>query len=380
MPPSQARSQSAPLNIQWRRGEFRTFYAQMKIRVGGHNGNSPVELLKGDEFEYDGSICKYAGAEFPQPNLRAAIRDGWATTNEEISDPAPFVASRDVAVSQSKNTDLSRVQRRPRQPLENDSLDEETVLDVNDRRAAMNPRTGQGHLGRSDNRRTAADRGVQPPPEERMAVSASELDEQDGVEISRIRTPKSLKVDILAKPNAARDIELSMDHDKGVGRYAGERRTRSNVIEREGVTITTNNNMDRSVRPETSDGTEGRHVGNVRHSTASKRNVEGMTIEDTSGDRTRPRAPRPAPAKAAAPPAKAAPKVRIPDDASPKLKVAIRLCPDFPVDWNFFAKPEDKLAKIKKLGTSPSLLDALYAVESSAMKKTLEQKYKSHFG
>ncbi len=371
MPPSPARSQSAPSAFPWRRGEFHKFYAKMKIRVGGHNGSQPVELLQGDEFEYDGSICKYAGAEFQQPNLRAAIRDGWATMDENGHTPAPFVSNRDVAVSQSKNTDLSRVQRRPRAPLESDAHDEDTVLEVSDRRNAMNPRTGQGHLGQADNRRAAADRGFQPAPEERMAVSASELDDQDGIEISRIRTPTKLKVDVLAKPNAARDIELSMDHEKGVGRFAGERRTRPNVIEREGVTITTTSNMDRGARVVEADESSGRHVGNVRHSSSAKRNVEGMTIEDTSGDRSTRR-----PAAKAAP----APKPRVPDDASPKLKVAIRICVDFPVDWNFFAKSDDKVARIKKLGASSDLLDALYAVESPAMKKTLEQKYKSHFG
>lgn len=369
MPPSPARSQSVPTNFQWRRGEFHKFYAKMKIRVGGHNGNQPVELLQGDEFEYDGSICKYAGAEFQQPNLRAAIRDGWATAEEGDFAPAPFVASRDVAVSQSKNTDLSRVQRRPRAPLESDAHDEDTVLEVSDRRNAMNPRTGAGHLGRQDNRRQASTAGTF----RGMELTASDVDDQDAVEIAPIRSSAKLKVDVLANPNAARDIELR-DHDSGYGRFAGERRSRPNVVQQEGITITTSNRMDRSSRVAEADETEGRHVGNVRHSSAAKRSVEGMTIEDTSSRRAAKSAPAP---RAAAP--KAAPKPHIPDDASPKLKVAIRLCPKFPVDWNFFAKPEDKVARIKKLGASPDLLDALYSVESPAMRKVLETKYKSHF-
>lgn len=379
MPPSPARPQSAPASFQWRRGEFHKFYAKMKIRVGGHNGSQPVELLQGDEFEYDGSICKYAGAEFQQPNLRAAIRDGWATMDENGNSPAPFVSNRDIAVSQSKNTDLSRVQRRPRVALENDSHDEDTVLEVSDRRNAMNPRTGQGHLSQADNRRAASDRGLQPALEERMAVSASELDEQDGIEISKIRTSAKLKVDILAKPNAARDIELSMDHEKGVGRFAGPRRG-PNVVEREGVTITSSSSMNRGARAVVeADESSGRHVGNVRHSTAAKRNVEGMTIEDTSGDRST-RRPAPKASKSQEPALSTrAPKARIPDDASPKLKMAIRRCPDFPVDWNFFAKAEDKLARIKKLGASADLLDAVYAAESPAMRKVLETKFKAHF-
>ncbi len=373
MPPSPARSQSAPTNFQWRRGEFHTFYAKMKIRVGGHNGSQPVEILQGDEFEYDGSLCKYAGAEFQQPNLRAAIRDGWATEHEDDgSSPAPFVSNRDVAVSQSKNTDLSRVQRSSRQRFESDSQDEDTVLEVSDRRNAMDPRTRQGHLTQQDNRRASVERGYQPAPEERMAVSSSDIDDQDGVEISKIRTSAKLKVDILAKPNAARDIELSMDHEKGVGRFAGERRTRPNVIQQEGITIKTSSKMDRGGQVVEADESSGRHVGNVRHSSA-KRSVEGISVEDISR-RGAPPAKEPSVKKA--PPA----KPHVPDDASPKLKMAIRLCPEFPVDWNFFAKADDKISRIKKLGASPELLDALYAVESSAVKKVLETKFKSHFG
>lgn len=237
----------------------------------------------------------------------------------------------------------------------------------------MNPRTGQGHLNQSNNRRT--DRVAHSPGTFRgMELSASDVDAQEAVEISSIRSPAKLKVDIAAKPNVTRDIEMR-DHDSGFGRFAGERR-QPNVVQREGVTITSSvGNMDRNVRPDSSDGTEGRHVGNVRHSTSSKRSVEGMTIEDTSGDRTVKRAARPTPAK----PAKPASAPHIPDDASPKLKMAIRLCPKFPPDWNFFAKPDAKVSRIKHLGASADLLDALYAVESPAMKRILEQKYKAHF-
>ncbi len=390
MPPSPARPQTAPNNVPWKRGEYLTFYAKMKIRVGGHNGNESIEIPGGDEFEYDGMIVRYAGREFPQPNMRAAIRDGWATMGEDDgASPAPFVSSRDVAKSQSKTTDLSRVQRNVRQRFESDSLDEETVIEVADRKNVRDSRSGAGHLTSNHNRRTAShERGLQPAPEDRMAVSASELDEQDGVEISSIRTPAKLKVDLTKRPNAARDIELSMDHEKGVGRFAGERRTRPNIVEREGVTIRTSvGNMDRSAAVEVSDSVDGgRQVGTVRHSSKG-RTVEGISVEDTSGDRTQkpskaaPAKPaaKAAPAKASKPAPKAVPKPRIPDDAPQKLKYAIRVCPNFPVDWNFFAKSEDKLDRIKKLGSDASLLDALYAVESPAMKKVLEQKFKSHF-
>lgn len=376
MPPSNARSQDT---FPWKRNEFHTFYANVSIRVGGHNGQDPVELTKGDEFEYDGTICKYLGREFPQPNLRGALREGWVSLNQDGGTPMPFTSARDVAVSQSKNTDLSRVQRRAHVTMDSDSIDEETVLEVADRKNVRDQRTGRGHLTASDNRRS----GDHAPGTFRgMELTASDVDEQDAVEISPIRSKaKAAPVDVLRNPHAARDVELSTDHEKGFGKFKGPRRA-SNVVQREGVTITSSvGNMDRGRSVEVAEEGDGTRVGSVRHSSASKRHVEGVSVEDTSGNHARAKpsqAPSAKPAVAAKP-VKAAPKPHIPDDASPKLKMAIRLCPQFPVDWNFFAKPEDKLSRVKKLGSGADLLDALYAVESPAMKKILEQKFKGHF-
>lgn len=376
MPPA-ARPQTAPGPIVWKRNEFHTFYAVMDIRVGSHNGNEPVSISKGDEFDYDGSVCKYGGREFPQPNLRGAIRDGWASLNPSGASPATFTSARDVAVSQSRNTDLSRVQRRPRVQLESDALDEETVLEVGDRKNARDQRSGRGHLTASDNRRQASTAGTF----RGLDMSASDVDEQDAIEISPIRSRAKLgAVDISKNPGAAKDIENSMDHSKGFGKFEGPRRT-PKVVQREGVSITSNiDNMDRRRGVEVGEEGDGHQIGRVRHSSSSKRSVEGVTVEDTSGNHSRTKPVTKASAKAAPAPApKAVAKPRIPDDASPKLKVAVRLCPQFPVDWNFFAKAEDKVARVKKLGASPDLLDALYAVESPAMKKILEQKYRAHF-
>jgi len=35
------------------------------------------------------------------------------------------------------------------------------------------------------------------------------------------------------------------------------------------------------------------------------------------------------------------------NEISPKLKAAREIDPNFPESWNFFAKPDDKIAKIK---------------------------------
>lgn len=379
--PAQASSQSGPTPITWKRGEFHTFYAQMKIRVGADKGHDPFDIEKGDEFEYDGSICRYAGREVPQPQMRSAVKAGWATLDPEGRSPAAFVAVRDVARSQSKTTDLSRVQRAGARVMESDSLDEQTVLEVGDRNRSMDaqgrhqaPRIVTAADNRRDDHKPGTFRGLE--------VTQSDIDEQDATPIGRISSPAKLKVDMIANPGVTHQIN-ARTHEQGFGRFNGQRRERT--VEREGVVITTNvGDVDRDVRP---DGTsEGKVVGKVRR-TETRKSSEGVTVEDTSGPRigrkaAKAEAPaKAAPAKAAAPRPVPAPRAapKLPPDASPKLKMAVRLDPEFPTDWNFFASANDKLARIKKLGSGPRLLDALYATESAPMKKVLEQKFSSHF-
>ena len=363
MPARPAQSTSQPVSITWKRGEFHTFYAQMKIRVGGTGPNQNVDIQDKDDFEYDGTTCKYAGMEFAQPSLRKAIQVGWATMDPEGNTPAPFVASRDIAVSQSKTKDLSRVQRHAHDDrMEADSLDEETVINVSDRQAARNPRTGAGHLTAKDNKRAAHSPGTF----RGLDVTQSDIDSQDGRSIGKVRSAATVKVDIIANPGAARDIEAAQDVSNGYGRLQKERGQR---VEREGVIITGSRNVDRSRAIEVGDETSGKVVGSVRHSSAKERVEGGVTVKD--GNRR--------PVKAASPAPAPKPVQRIPDDASPKLKLALRICPDFPIDWNFFAKSDDKVKRIKTLGASSDLLDALYSVESAAMKKVMETKFKTHF-
>jgi hypothetical protein len=349
--------------IRWKRGEFRTFFAQLKIRVGG---KQEVTINEGDEFDYDGSVCRYAGDEFPQPQLRGAIAQGWATVDEEGAVPATFTAPRKVAKSQTKNTDLSRVQRHEPVPMETDALDEDTVLNVADRANVRDDVSGRGHLGARHNRRQAAvmSKGPEQASPEGMQVTQSDIDQQDHTPIARVKSKANLgKIDVTRHPGMARDISRRT-HEDGYGKFDGKRR-KPDVIHREGVDIQMNvGNVDPSIQP--GDEDEGVEVGRVRHSSARKRSAEGISIEDTG----RPKA------KAKAKKAKDKDKG---NGINPKLRIALKVHPDFPRDWNFFGKTDDKMARVKELGAESDLLDALYASESGAMKKALEKKYPKHF-
>ena len=359
--------------IRWKRGEFRTFYAQLKIRVGGKN---EITIGEGDEFEYDGSVCKYAGDEFSQPQLRGAISEGWATLDEEGERVATFTASRKVAKSQSKNTDLSRVQRHEPQEMETDNQDEDTVLQVADRAKVRDKVSGRGHLKPRHNRREAAvmSRGPEQSSPEGMEVTQSDIDQQDHTTIAPIKSRANIgKIDVTKQPGLARDISRR-SHEDGYGKFGGERKA-SNLIHTEGVDIKMNvGNVDPDIR--IGDEDEGVEVGRVRHSNSRKRTSEGISIEDTG--RPKKAATKKAATKKTAT-KKTATKKAATNGTNPKLRIATKVYSDFPQDWNFYAKTSEKLARIQELGADPDLLDALYASESSAVKKALQSEFSEHF-
>lgn len=359
--------QSQP--IRWKRGEFHIFFAQMKIRVGGINGNGTTDILAGDEFEYDGSIVKYAGAEFPQPGLRGAIKNQWATLDPDGNVPAAFTSDRNVAKSQTISRDLSKVQRQEARPVKTDSLDEETVLNIGDRKRAMDPVTGQGHLTRDDNRRTASTAGTRS-----LNITQSDFDQQDHTPIAQVRSRANLGVVDITKPQntrLARDLEMA-GHDQGYGAYSGQK----HVVQREGVTITTNvGDVGRDIK--IGDDSDGTVVGSVRH-TDKKQHIEGIDVIDTSV-----RSVHKQPIVQTK--SRLIMKTKTKTDISLKLRIAKDIYPNFPEDWNFFAKTSDKIARVEKLkdledtGSIKGILDALYASESKSVRSALVEKFPDNF-
>lgn len=335
--------------IVWKRGVFQKFYAKIKIRVGGAN---PFAIMKGDEFDYDGSILKYSGMEVPQPQMRSAYNEGWYSLEpDDDSGVSPVVAPRNVAKSQTKTTDLAHVQRMNGQQMSADNSDEDTVMDVKERRpgADENPRAQPKAITKSTRQAPS------------LVVNPGNLEAQEGVEVGRIRTSSKLKIDMTKDESHAAKKQL--DNIKGSG-FIPNRAGQKRVIETEGITITTNvGNVDRSVHAD--DGDEGTVVGKVRHT--AKGSSEGVEVQDTSSIRNKPVAPAPAPAK------------KIDMKLSPKVRVARAIDPNFPADWSFEGKLAQRMERVKEHGVSPTFLEALYAAEGDQMRKLLEKTYPKQF-
>lgn len=389
--------------IKWQRNQFVKLYARMKIRLGG---KTDVTIEAGDEFETDGTIVKYAGFELPLPGIRGSYNDGWCTTDPGEVGNGPVravVPTRNVARSDMKTTDLSRVQRSGSQAFATDALDEETVLHVSDRTSREN----YDERGRLQRHITAADNRRQAAPGQRMAISQSDMDSQDGVVIGRVGTKAKLGVvDVDKRPEiAGRLNDLSTEHGAG----------RAHLIEREGITVRTN--LGRTNRTVSESHDEGVVVGQVRNS-STRSSVDGISVRDTSSIRNkRPAEPAPAvrPARTAAKPAakpaakkvakkvaakpaapvkkpakpipkaaakkasqKAAPKIvskPAKENLSPQVRIARQFDPSFPSDWVFTGRLSDRLAAIKEHGASDDFVRAVYAAEGDQMRKVLVKEF-----
>lgn len=354
------------LSVQWKRGQFQTFYALMKIRVGGAN---PVDILRGEQFEYDGTILKYAGHELPSSSVRGAFRQGWVSTESpedgEVNRVPPRVVSRNVAKAKSVNRDLANVQRGDSHSVTTDHLDEETVFDVSDRRpgAQDNPRAAPRIMTQAQNRR-ASTAG--------MRVETDEVEEQEGVAVGRVKTKASIgAVDITKKENVGLADRLD-NTVRGLGKP--QLRPQGRTIVREGVTIKTSvGDVDPNVRDEADD--QGVHVASVRKSPGT-RTVEGITIKDTSNIRHESSGPK---SPVARPQNGAKASYKVNTKLPPKVRVARAIDPEFPADWDFTGKLADRMERVKKHGATQVFLEALYAAEGDQMRKLLEKTYPKQF-
>lgn len=325
----------------YQRGKYIKYFAKMKIRVGGANS---IDIQKGDEFEYDGSILKYSGMEVSSPQLRGAIENGWANVEGVVEEESEEIyveavrPSRSIAKSQTINRDLSKVQRTASSTVSPSSLDEDEVLKVSDRETMA--KKAPKILKSTDNRKT---RG--------MEIQSDSQDNQDAVSIGRVRTSAKAVFNDVNNSAALKKIQ-ELENLSGIRADLYE-----NKVVKEGVTITSN--LGRMSSVSEADPEDGEVVGRVRNS--SRNSVEGISVADTSGIRN--------PTK----------KAVLPSNVDPRIRIARAIDPDFPLDWSFSGKLVDRLQAVKDHGVAPSFLEALFAAEGDQMRKILMKEFPDQF-
>lgn len=351
---------------EFQRGKFKKYWATMKLRVGG--SNVPVDILQGDEFEFDGTILKYGGGEYTSPQIRGAINAGWATDSRQgQSHVQAHRSTRSVAKSTSVNRDLSRVQRNDPNALGTDHSDEDTVMDVSDRRPQQ---TGKRVLNVPNDK--APPRVIQS-----RGMEITSDGDQEGVSVGRVRTAAKVKADMTTSQGQSVASRLSKIEGSGFVPHGSDRARGHNVLQKEGIIISTNVTGGRVGSVEMSDMDEGEVVGQVRNS--GRRTVEGISVEDTSNIRER-RAQAERTPKVQKPAAKT---VKVASDEggnASKIKTARTIDPKFPEDWNFFAKLDDRIKLIKKNDKNRKFLQALFVVEGASIRAHLTKTYPKMFG
>jgi hypothetical protein len=358
-------------SMRWQRGTFHTFYAKMKIRIGG---KEEVSISMGDSFEYDGQVIKYAGMEISNTHLRSALEDGWYSMNPDDTTTVRAVRpTRDRAASQSVNRDLSRVQRVSGKGMDTDYMDEEVVMNVSDRRPQG---TGQRTLNVPTDR--AKPRIMTSMDNQRVRTAGGmpiEIEEQDGVTIGRVRTPATLKVDMKGETTDSSLLHMGnvvnqLESLEGSG-FIPDKET---CETHEGVQIKMNvRRMNRGGCVETGDESSGRKIGVVKHSTLQVRDVAGgvMAKKKPVNKSTKSIDTTQTPVKIGA---------QLDSTLSPRIRIARAIDPSFPDKWEFNGKLSARLAAAQQHGITPVFLNALYAAEGDQMRRLLEKTYPDLLG
>lgn len=352
--------------IRFKTGEFQTFTATRSFALG-HFG---VRIEMGTELEFDGSVVKYAGAEYAFPQLRSAVTSGWIvlSTAYDADDPAygrPATAR--IQVRSATQID------QPKMLATTVEADERIVLNTNEHADST----------RAANRRTASQSGSDGVPVRTLTTPAVSVTTVTGAqqEISKLenlkitpgkgmtvdemleRMPEREREQYLLKKEAARATYAQVSSEKsGSGRAVARVKNATTRSSAEGVTVT----QTAGGGIETWDGGDAPVVAQIVQDKVSTVVEDGVTFTTT------------APAmKAKKPAARATSRVSV----DLRRKIAKALCPDFPDNYDFGASAKKKLARLQAdfEDRSDVLLAVFAAEDDDEFKARLVQEFPQAF-
>ncbi len=348
------------MEIVWKRGEFLTFYANLKIRIGG---KEELTIHEGDSFEYDGQVLRYSGLEVSSPHLRQSIKNGWASFQEGSNEkPQAVIPTRNRAAAQSVNTDLSSVKRVGKgSAIATSREDEETVLNVSDRRESgsgskvlnvPSDRREPKVMTHVNNRRSA------------MLIREDEYSSQEGETVGKVRTSAKLIADV--STNRGASLANDLENLEGSG-LIDDRDNEKMTTTRHAGGIVMKSSSSRISSEVNNDSSDSVLVGKVRKQSKTTNHEGGITVTDTS---SRGNAQK---TNNESKPAKIDTKI------DPRVRIARSIDSNFPSDWKFEGKLAERLARVHDHGVSPQFLEALYAAEGDQMRKLLQKEFPGQF-
>lgn len=355
--------------IRFKTGDFRSFTATRSFALGNFN----VRIENGSELEFDGSTVRYAGAEYPFPQLRGALPTGWIVLSESYDSESPEYGRPLAARIQVR----SATQRdQPRSMIATVEQDEHIVM--NSRTHASNTKAG--------NRRTASQAG------------------SDGVSVRTLQTPAVSSTDV----NAAGAVLSALDKVRitpGPGMTVDEMLDRMTDEEREEYLIKKEAAKASYVNDAETRSGSGKLIGKVKSASGSKTSSEGMTVTSSTGGGietwdggdasvvanisqtssttvedgitfSNTNIPTAKPKKQVAKPAPAIPLMSV----AVRLKIAKALCPDFPDSYDFAAPTKKKLARLQAdFEDRLDVLRAVFAAEGDDFKDQLVREFPQAF-
>lgn len=352
--------------IKFKTGEFRAFTATRSFALGNH-----VRIENGSELEFDGSTVKYAGADYPFPQLRGALSAGWIVPTESYDSEnleygKPIAAK--IQVRSATQKDQARSMIATIEP------DEHIVM--NSRTHASNTKAG--------NRRTASEAGSDGIPVRTLktpAISSSDVTEArevlSALDKVKITPGQGITVDEMLERMSDEEreeyrskIEASkagyiqdVAAKSGAGKKVGKVKGASGSTVSEGVRVTSSSGGG----IETWDGGEAPVVAEISQVSTATTVEDGITFATTNIPATPAK-----PVKKAAKPVPMSPEVR--------LKIAKTMCPDFPDSYDFAAPAKKKLARLQAdFEDRIDILRAVFAAEDDELKARLVQEFPQAF-
>lgn len=347
--------------IRFKAGEFQTFTATRSFALGNFN----VRIEKAADLDFDGSTVRYAGADYPFPQLRGALTAGWVVLAESFDATQDYdkpVAAR-IQVRSATQGD------RPKAMVATVEADEHIVM--NSMEHASTTKHG--------NRRTASSAGSEGVPVRTLktsAVSTTKVSDDKAAisELERLKiTPgQGITRDEMlermdpeareayrVKTEAARagypQVKEAALKTKPSSRKVVGRVKRAGKANSEDAAVTTGGGL------ETWDGGDAEVVAQIGTGEVAE-TVDGVTFAASTVKTTKQQGPIDA----------VTPDVR--------RRIAETLCPDFPANYDFGASAKKKLARLQAdCEDRVDILLAAFAAEDDEIKARLVQEFPDAF-
>lgn len=389
--------------VQFRRGEMLKYVAARTFALG----QTGVNVRKGQEIAFDGTVADFGEGAAPFPLLRGAIKAGWVTPAAQYDEDdmtAEMPVSANIQVRHPTQGGNPMDQRsQPRRSMATTESDEREVGSV--KQHARTARDNNTNYRRGDPT-NARGNG------QRRTGSGVVIEEQDGVPVRGLKTPSGQRALTTTTPLTAGNLGAAMAATR-VTIEPGEGITREEMMDRmepeqraeyeaqigarraqyvdeeapqpvarvaskkgpqtrEGITS----------KVTTGGGIETMDLSGLDNGQAEEglTESEGIVFKTTNGPKQGTQAhPRQAETARAKPAGKPAVVVKE-AGADVRRMVAKQLCKDFPDNYDFTAPDKKKLARLQAdYEDRPDVLRAVFAAEGDAFKALLMEEFPSAF-